>query len=156
MILGDLARWHASKAIYEKEAWGPNQDLPGFAKSIHETTSKPVALLEYEDFRRIFFGWHKNLNTALKSCLGGSEWMHIRNSITVLKSVVEHFPAVDFMGKAFQNALITLAKREEGKREDLSLLASASMPELKKREKKWVMPQAFAKIGRASCRERVS
>ncbi|OBT52274.1 hypothetical protein VE04_08745 [Pseudogymnoascus sp. 24MN13] len=144
LILGDLARWHASKAVYEKEAWGPNQDLPGFAKSIHETTSKPVALLEYEDFRRIFFGWHKNLNTALKSCLGGSEWMHIRNSITVLKSVVEHFPAVDFMGKAFQNALITLAKREEGKREDLSLLANASMPELKKREKKWVMPQAFA------------
>ncbi|KFY02485.1 hypothetical protein O988_02124, partial [Pseudogymnoascus sp. VKM F-3808] len=144
LILGDLARWHASKAVYEKEAWGPNQDLPGFAKSLHETTSKPVALLEYEDFRRIFFGWHKNLNTALKSCLAGSEWMHIRNSITVLKAVVEHFPAVDFMGKAFQNALITLAKREEGKREDLSLLANASMPELKKREKKWVMPQAFA------------
>ncbi|OBT45077.1 hypothetical protein VE00_05170 [Pseudogymnoascus sp. WSF 3629] len=144
LILGDLARWHASKAVYEKEAWGPNQDLPGFAKSIHENTSKPVALLEYEEFRRIFFGWHKNLNTALKSCLGGSEWMHIRNSITVLKTVVEHFPAVDFMGKAFQNALITLAKREEGKREDLSLLANASMPELKKREKKWVMPQAFA------------
>ena len=37
-----------------------------------------------------------------------------------------------------------IAKREEGKREDLSLLANASMPELKKREKKWVMPQAFA------------
>ncbi|KFY35546.1 hypothetical protein V494_05818 [Pseudogymnoascus sp. VKM F-4513 (FW-928)] len=144
LILGDLARWHASKTIYEKEAWGPNQDLPGFAKSLHETTSKPVALLEFEDFRRIFFGWHKNLNIALKSCLAGTEWMHIRNSITVLKAVVEHFPAVDFMGKAFQNALVTLAKREEGKREDLSLLANASMPELKKREKKWVMPQAFA------------
>lgn len=143
LILGDLARWHSSKAIYEKEAWGPNHDFPGFARSMREN-SKPVSLLEYEDFRRIFFGWHKNLNTALKACLSGTEWMHIRNSITVLQAVVEYFPAIDFMGRAFQNTLTTIAKREEGKREDLSLLANASMPELKKREKKWVMTQAFA------------
>jgi len=142
-ILADLARWHSSKAIYEKEAWGSNQDLPGFARHMRED-SKPVSLLEFEDFRRVLFAWHKNLNIALRACLTGTEWMHIRNGITVLKAVVEHFPAVDFMGKAFQNMLTTVAKREDGKREDLCLLANASMPELKKREKKWVMTQAFA------------
>jgi THO complex subunit 2 len=72
------------------------------------------------------------------------EWMHIRNAITVLKAVIEYFPAIDFMGEKFMAYLREIAKRELNSREDLSLLANALMPELTKRKSKWVMVQAFA------------
>jgi THO complex subunit 2 len=105
---------------------------------------KPLTLLEHEDFRRLVFKFHQSLNTALKSCLTGSEWMHIRNAITVLKTVVEHFPAVDFMGRSYLKTLLDIAEREKKTREDLTLVANALMPDLKRREPKWVMMQAFA------------
>jgi THO complex subunit 2 len=143
LILADLSKWHANKTIYEKEALGPNRDLPGFAKAMGED-GKPLTLLEHEDFRRLVFKFHQSLNTALKSCLTGSEWMHIRNAITVLKTVVEHFPAVDFMGRSYLKTLLDIAEREKKTREDLTLVANALMPDLKRREPKWVMMQAFA------------
>jgi THO complex subunit 2 len=143
LILRDLSSWHASKTTYEKEALGTNRDLPGFAKS-NIADGKPAGLLEFEEFRRVFFTFHKNLNTALKSCLSWTEYMQIRNAITVLKAVVEYFPAIDFMGKYYKGALTMIAEREKDKRGDLSLTANSSLPDLKKRESRWVMPQAFA------------
>jgi THO complex subunit 2 len=143
LILKDLSSWHASKTTYEKEALGTNRDLPGFAKS-NIADGKPAGLLEFEEFRRVFFTFHKNLNTALKSCLGGTEYMQIRNAISVLKGTVEYFPAIDFMGKYYKGALSLIAEREKDKRGDLSLTASSLLPDLKKRESRWVMPQAFA------------
>jgi THO complex subunit 2 len=146
LILADLARWHADRAVYEKEAWGPTKKLLGFAKAINPDGT-PKSLLDHDGssgFRFILFQWHKNLNTALRDCLDGTEWMHIRNAITVLKSVVEVFPAVDFMGNSFVKQLEAIAKREKPVREDLSLTGNAVMVQLKKRSKAWVMVQAFS------------
>lgn len=142
-VLGDLAKWHSSRAVYEKEAWGANKDLPGFSTKMGPD-GKPSNLLDYEEFRRILHMWHKHLNNALKQCLAGDEWMHLRNAITVLKGVVDHFPALEFMGNQFMKTLERISKREKGERDDLSLLASASLPELNKRKGRWVMLQAFA------------
>jgi len=142
-IFSDLARWHNSKILYEKEALGANRDLPGFARKVGEN-GKPESVLEHEEFRKVNYTWHKNLNSALRACLTGSEWMHIRNAITVLKGVIQHFPAVDFMGRAYQTTLKQIGEREKQTREDLSLTANALLPELKKQEGKWVIMQAFA------------
>lgn len=142
-ILGDLSRWHASKVTYEKEALGSGRDLPGFAAKMRDD-EKPEKLLDYEDFRRVVRKWHTNLSNALQACLTGMEWMHIRNAITVLKAVIEHFPAINFMGDKFILYLREIAKREQNSREDLVLLANALLPELIKRKLKWVMVQAFA------------
>jgi THO complex subunit 2 len=143
-ILGDLSKWHAKQDVYEKEALGgSDRKLPGFAKQMGKD-EKPVSLVEHDDFRRIVFSFHKQLNTALKSCLSGTEWMHIRNAITVLKSIVEYFPALEFQGKSYLSTLKLIGQREAKTREDLALTANALIPELKRRESKWVMPQAFA------------
>lgn len=145
LVLTDLARWHADSTVYEKEAWGPGKNYPGFAKSL-DSVGKPKALLEHDGtpgFKNVCFGWQKALNTALRDCLDGVEWMHIRNAITILKSVVEVFPAVDFMGNSFIKQLETIAKREQKVREDLSLTANATLVQLKKRSKRWVMVQAY-------------
>jgi THO complex subunit 2 len=156
-VLRDLSVWHKDKAAYEKEAFygrGTQKDriLIGFATAFDDE-GKPKSFIEHDQFKDLLYGWHKNLNTALKSCLGGMEWMHIRNAITLLKGVIDHFPAVDFMASQFSKQLKTITDREaaskpgasgeEGHRVDLSVAAQTALSELQRRKAKWVLVQAF-------------
>ncbi|PQE18990.1 THO complex subunit 2 protein [Rutstroemia sp. NJR-2017a WRK4] len=145
LVLTDLARWHSDRATYEKEAWGPSQNLPGFAKAFDQDGNMKGLLAHDEKvgFKNILYSWHQKLNAALRDCLGGTEWMHIRNAMTILKSVVDVFPAVNFMGNNFVKQLETIATREKGVREDLSLAGNAILVQLKKKSKSWIMVQAF-------------
>lgn len=170
LILADLSRWHKNEptpgekegktfkdgarlGAYDKEGRGTSdQPRLGFALTLNEQ-GKPQSFVDHAQFRDLLFRWHKNLNTALKNCLGGSEWMQIRNAMTVLRAVLDHFPAVDFMATQFTAQLQKIAKREaapklapeseEGDRVDLSVAAQGVMSELQKRKAKWVMVQAF-------------
>ncbi|KAM5345276.1 hypothetical protein ACJ41O_011138 [Fusarium nematophilum] len=169
LILEDLSRWHKNAPVpnekdkaskdqlrlgaYEKEGKGPSdQPRLGFALTFDEN-GKPLTFVEHEQFRDLLFRWHKNLNSALRSCLEGEEWMHIRNAITVLKAVLDHFPAIDFMATKFSSMLQTITKQETaakpssdsevGGRVDLAVAAQGAMSELQRRKSKWVMVQAF-------------
>jgi THO complex subunit 2 len=139
-VLRDLSRWHADKAVYEKEAFGTKRDLPGFAKNV-DPEGVPVMFLEFEDFRRLLYKWHRLFSNALKSCLNGGEYMHIRNAISVLKAVVQHFPAVNWIGRDMLNCVNTLSKNDE--RDDVKIPAASLIGDLNRREKKWMLPQAF-------------
>ncbi|KAI0840886.1 hypothetical protein F5Y06DRAFT_294158 [Hypoxylon sp. FL0890] len=150
LTLGDLARWHKDKDTYTKEAI-QNGKL-GFATAFDDN-GKPTAFMEHDQFRDLLWTWHRNLSTALRTCLTGTEWMHIRNAITVLKAGLEHFPAVDFMGRQFLQILGKIAEREaasknesedgQSHRVDLSVTANTATSALKKYSPKWVMVQAF-------------
>lgn len=156
LILEDLARWHADPEVYQKEAWGsPDKPrLHGFAKSVGPD-GIPKAMLEHDaspesatdgkpalGFKSILLMWHKALNGAIRDCLGGTDFMHIKNAICVLKNVLDVFPVVNFMGNGFITQLETIAEREK-KREDLSLPANAVLVQLKKRMPKWMIVQDF-------------
>ena len=139
-VLKDLGRWHADKTVFEKEAYGSKKDLPGFCKKMTEEKTI-LTFLDYEDFRRILSKWHMNLNTALKTCVAGGEYMHIRNAIIILKAVVLHFPVVNWMAQAQVASMTELSRSET--REDLKIAATSLLGNLKRREKDWVLPQAF-------------
>ena len=83
--LKDMGRWHASRATYEREAWGMKKHLPGFATKVEG--GKPVNLLDFESFRRVLYKWHNQIYTALQKCITSPEYMHVRNAISVLRSV---------------------------------------------------------------------
>lgn len=140
-ILRDFARWHQLKQVYEKEAWGSSKDLPGFAMSV-TSTGKVVKLLGFEDFRRVLFQWHQKLHAALITCLSSPEYMHVRNAISVLRAVSKQFPALVFHGTTLRKSIEALADSDK---EDLKLSSKAILSELNKREKAWVIPQAFRK-----------
>lgn len=150
LTLGDLSRWHQSKATYELEA--TKEGRLGFATAFDDN-GKPTSYMEFDKFRDMLWTWHRNLSAALRACLNGTEWMHIRNAITVLKSCLDHFPAVDFQGRQFQQALAKIAEREaasktgsedgQSHRVDLSVTANTALSALKKQAPKWVMVQAF-------------
>ncbi|KAI0132567.1 THO complex subunit 2 [Xylariales sp. AK1849] len=151
LTLGDLSRWHRSKDAYEKEATKGGRH-PAFTTAI-DAEGKPETVTEHGQFRDQLWLWHRNLATALRTCLQGIEWMHIRNAITVLKAVLDHFPAVDFQGKQFLVVLQHIAQREaaskddnhdgQSHRVDLSVTANTAASALKKHQPKWVMVQAF-------------
>ncbi|KAE8149984.1 transcription factor/nuclear export subunit protein 2-domain-containing protein [Aspergillus avenaceus] len=139
-IIRDLGRWHADKAVYEKEAFGTKKDLPGFAMTV-DPEGKPTTFLEYEDFRRLLYKWHRLLAAALKTCLNGGEYMHIRNAISVLKAVVQNFPAVNWIGRDMLASVNNLSQTDE--RDDVKIPAASLIGDLNRREKKWMLPQAF-------------
>lgn len=139
-VIRDLGRWHADKAVYEKEAFGTKKDLPGFAINV-DPEGKPTTFLEYEDFRRLLYKWHRLLASALKICLNGGEYMHIRNAISVLKAVVQHFPAVNWIGRDMLTSVNNLSQNDE--RDDVKIPAASLIGDLNRREKKWMLPQAF-------------
>ncbi len=158
-ILGDLSRWHGNKTAYEKEALGlkelqgtKTREYLGFATKFGDD-GKPTEFVEHDAFKELLFRWHKELNTALRSCLNGMEWMHIRNAITVLKGIIDFFPAINFMADKFLEQLKTITDREsassnapesaQGHRVDLSVTAQTTYSELQRRKSKWVLVQAF-------------
>lgn len=139
-VLRDLGRWHADRTIYEKEAFGTKKDLPGFAMSV-DPEGKPTNFLDYEDFRRLLYKWHRLISSALKICLNGGEYMHIRNAISVLKAIVQNFPAVNWIGRDMHTAVNNLSQNDE--RDDVKIPAASLIGDLNRREKKWMLPQAF-------------
>jgi THO complex subunit 2 len=139
-VLRDLNRWHADKALYEKEAFGPKKDLPGFARSAN-ADGKPSTFLDFEDFRRLLYKWHQLLHKSFKNCFTGEEYMHIRNAIIILKAVHQVYPAVNWMGHALVDFVTKLSESES--REDLKLAATSLLGSLKRKEKQWALPQAF-------------
>ena len=139
-LLRDLGRWHADRAVYEKEAFGSKRELTGFVKKMSKS-GVPESFLEYEDFRRLLYKWHKHINTALKVCLTSGEYMHIRNAIVVLKGIHQYFPAVNWNGRDQLTSVTELINTE--KREDLKIAATSLLGNLKRREKQWMLPQAF-------------
>ncbi|KAI0406233.1 transcription factor/nuclear export subunit protein 2-domain-containing protein [Xylaria palmicola] len=150
LTLGELSIWHAKRETYEKEAIGHSR--LGFATSLDEN-GKPATFMAHDEFRDLLWTWHRNLFAALKACLGDTEWMHIRNAITILKASLEYFPSVDFMGRQLNASLAKIAEREaatksdsddgQSHRVDLAVTANTAISALKKRSTKWVMVQEF-------------
>ena len=143
-VLRELGRWHADKAVFEKMAYGSKKDLPGFCRKM-STDKEKFTFLDFEDFRRILLKWHRGLNGAIKNCLGSGEYMHVRNAINILNHIHQHFPAVNYMGHTLLNSITDLSKAES--REDLKVAATSLIGGLKRREKEWVIPQAFSLVG---------
>ncbi|EFR00616.1 THO complex protein subunit 2 [Nannizzia gypsea CBS 118893] len=146
-LLRDLSRWHADKAIYEKEAFGAKRDLPGFARTM-DPEGKPTTFLDYEDFRRILYKWHRQLSSSLKTCLSGGEYMHIRNAISILKAVIQYFPAVNWIGRDMQTCVTALTNSDP--RDDIKIPSATLVGDLSRREKKWLLPQAFTILNPAA------
>ena len=139
-VLREFGRWHSDKAIFEKEAYGLKRDLPGFCKKMSKDKTN-LAFLDFEEFRRLLLKWHRALNTAIRNCIGSGEYMHVRNAINILNHVHQNFPVVNWMGQSLLSSVTELSRTET--REDLKVAATSLIGGLKRREKDWVLPQAF-------------
>jgi len=137
-ILKDLSRWHAAKQTYEREGWGIKKNLPGFALKVE--AGKVVSLFDFNSFRRVLYKWHSNLFSALVKCLTSPEYMHVRNAISVLRSISTAFPTINSHGVGLQKAVDKLG---ESDKEDLKVSSQALLGALHRREKLWMTPSKF-------------
>lgn len=142
-ILRELKKWHADKAVFEKEAYGVKKELTGFQHK-KEGGQAELELLPYENFRSLLLKWHRQLHIALRTCFASAEYMHIRNAINVQKAVFQAFPAVDWMGTQLVNAITLLTQKET--REDLKIAATSLLGNVKRKEKEWVLANSFAAV----------
>ena len=143
-VLRVLHEWHAKKDVFEKAAWGPKQDLPGFAIKLKADLTAS-SMLPWETFRQMLYKWHNNLHNVLKAMLSDAEYMQFRNASGFLKVVAGEFPAVVFHGRSLVEKLGEIARRkDEGS--DKTTVAASLLAGLKKYERKWVLPQHF-KLG---------
>ncbi|RMD42846.1 hypothetical protein DV735_g2289, partial [Chaetothyriales sp. CBS 134920] len=140
-LLKDLARWHSSKSIYEKEAWGMRKQLPGFCLKVD--AGKPVAYVAFDQFRRICYKWHSQLQSALNNCLTSPEYMHVRNAISVLQAVSDVYPVVNWHGTYLQKSVDKLKASDK---EDLKVSSQALLGTLTRRSKSWVAPPDFKPV----------
>lgn len=140
-ILKFLAHWHSKEEIYNKEALGSQGQLHGFAKSVDASTGAPKSQIDYQEFRRMMSNWHNALTWALKWCFTSGEYMQIRNSIIVLRTVVTVFPALLHQGNQLSDIVKSLSEKET--RNDLKLAALSLRGPLKNREHTWIKPQDF-------------
>ena len=138
-ILRDLARWHKEKTLYEREAYGSKRTLPGFTMQL-DSEGKPLTFLSYEDYRRILYRWHCVVFSALQTCLSSAEYMHIRNAISVLRSISQNFPAINFHGTALQKTITSLSTSDKA---DIVVSSKALIGTLSRQEKTWVLPASF-------------
>lgn len=134
-VLNDLEGWHAKSETYEKQAL-----LPG-GNGFLNKAGKPI---DFEDFRRDLYNWHRAINNALKICFESNEAMQIKNAIVVQSAIYKHFPAVKWMGL---NILAKLETLKSEKREDLKIAAMTLSGQLRKRERQWKETQEFQKVG---------
>jgi THO complex subunit 2 len=141
--LKELRRWSLDKTVYDKMAHGAKKDLPGCASKLNPDQT-PKLLLDYEDFRRLLYKWHRQLHGAVKECLTSGEYMHIRNAIILIKAVHKQWPEVNYQGEQTVAAITDLSKNDP--RDDLKLSAQSLMGDLVKRKKSWVPTQAFMRM----------
>ncbi|KAI9727174.1 MAG: hypothetical protein M1828_007375 [Chrysothrix sp. TS-e1954] len=151
-VLKVLSEWHQDRAVYEKRAYGAKKDLTGFAQEV-SPDGKPERFLDFEDFRRLLYKWHRNLFDCVKACITSGEYMHVKNTINIVRSVSKYFPAINFMGTSLFKVGEELVKSEKppGKgepekplhRPDLWVAMNSLLGSLKQYEKSWQMPQAF-------------
>ncbi|KAG8631723.1 hypothetical protein KVT40_000863 [Elsinoe batatas] len=135
----DLRVWHADEKVYEKNAWGPKKQLPGFVRSFKDGV--PEKFLDYQGFRTLLFKWHSFTKNALSACFDSDEYMHIRNAIIVLKALLPQFPAVNFMGNEMIKKVTHIS--ESDPRGDLKLAALSLLGSLKPLAKDFVLVQQF-------------
>ena len=78
-----LRSWRVSAAVYQEQC----EYSPGFLASFSSTRRTT-----YYDFMRVSIKWHTRLSKALATCLVSTEYMEVRNALTVLSKLTRLFP----------------------------------------------------------------
>ncbi|KAH7378483.1 transcription factor/nuclear export subunit protein 2-domain-containing protein [Phaeosphaeria sp. MPI-PUGE-AT-0046c] len=143
-ILRELLRWHENKNnAYVQSAHGADKTLPGFGRKF-DTDRRPVEHLQYDDFCKVLYKWHKALFTALKACLETGDFQQIRNSLVVLTACSGSFPKVDAMAAELKAVIEPMAHHDE--RGDIKTTAGSSLALFRNPEKNFQSEYKFRNV----------
>lgn len=118
----------------------PTQVEPSSPSSAAQFTGEPLG---HEDYRHVLFKWHLKLHRAFLHALESGDYQLIRNTIILLSRLPPHFPALRKIGASLEKAVARVQVAEEGKREDLRLLATRCLAVLQSRKAHWLPEDRF-------------
>lgn len=142
--LKSLSVLHKDSNAYEER--GKGRGIPGFQMKWSALNRQPSSiaetdLLQYEDFRRVYYKWHSKLLKAFEQGLLAIEYISVRNTIIVLSEIVQYFPAIETMGKKVESFVKNIADNE--KRSDIKVLALSYLGKLRSMKKSWIPYKQF-------------
>ncbi|PIL37228.1 hypothetical protein GSI_00921 [Ganoderma sinense ZZ0214-1] len=145
-VLTDIQKWYQDEQLFVQEnrtkSGGTVTLLPGL--QLRWTPKQVVAqedLIKWSDFRQVVRKWHRKLGKCLAESIESGEFMHVYNTIIVLKEILPVFPVAsvyEFSGLNLSRAIEKFLETEE--RGDLKILGRAYFASLKKREAIWAAP----------------
>jgi len=124
--LRQLSRWRAPD-VYASECAG----FDGFRIHAHVAKSNQ----EHSDFLKICHKWQHRLAKALLARLGGSDYMELRNVLSVLVSLISQFPLLTSHGRHFYKHVEQIIAKD--RRCDITTVAKRYLAMLKNAQPQW-------------------
>lgn len=141
-IFSELSRWRIDTDVFCKEGLGKRMGngetsyLPGLLFRYDDDNITDDKLIDHTMFLRAMEKWHRHTANAIVDCLHSEDYMHRRNTITLLRNMVGVFPVISIHGLDIIDALEDIEYLDD--REDLKLAASALLVHLKRCIPTWV------------------
>ncbi|KAL1714796.1 transcription factor/nuclear export subunit protein 2-domain-containing protein [Schizophyllum commune] len=144
-VLTDLLAWHQDESQYLTDNRLKSNEKtwinPGMIKTWKADSSRHISVtdvVDWKTFRQFLSKWHKRICAAICRGLQTQEFMHVYNTILVLKEILPVFPlkSVDDTCGIRLSTAVDKAISEE-KRGDLKILGKAYAAALKQRENLW-------------------
>ncbi|BBM99302.1 THO complex subunit 2 [Marchantia polymorpha subsp. ruderalis] len=126
--------WKNEESTYERECG----NMPGFAVLYRDPNSARVTFQQF--VRQIHWKWSSRLTKLLVQCLESSDYMEIRNALTVLTKLSSVFPVTKKSGINLEKRV---SKIKSDEREDLKVLAIGVAAALAHRKNSWVSDDDF-------------
>ncbi|RDX55708.1 hypothetical protein OH76DRAFT_1461168 [Lentinus brumalis] len=145
-ILTDISKWYQDEQLFLQEnrtkSGGNTTFLPGLKlRFLNKSVITQEDLISWNDWKQVVRKWHRKLGKCLVECIESGEFMHVYNTIIVLKEILPMFPVssiYEFGGVSLSRAMDKFVEKEE--RGDLKILGRAYYASLKKREPLWAAP----------------
>ncbi|EKM59356.1 uncharacterized protein PHACADRAFT_191704 [Phanerochaete carnosa HHB-10118-sp] len=146
-ILGDIWKWHQDEQLFMQDnrvkSGGKVSYLPGFMLIYSNKANVAIDdIIKWQQFRQVCKKWHRKLAKAFIDCIESGEFMHVYNTIVVLKEILPVFPVAsvsEASGPALEIAMEKFIEKEE--RDDLKILGRAYVASFKKREPHWKLQE---------------
>ncbi|XP_063708097.1 THO complex subunit 2 [Culicoides brevitarsis] len=143
-MLETIMRWHMDEATFNKEC----SLYPGFVTKFRVSNqfSEANDHVGYENYRHVCHKWHYKITKSLVFCLDSKDYMQIRNSLIILMKILPHFPVLSKLSQIIEKKVEKVREEEKNKRQDLFILASSYIGQLKAKSSQMMRESDFHQV----------
>lgn len=85
----------------------------------------------YENYRHVCHKWHYKITRSIVILLQSKDYMQIRNALIILMRILPSFPVLSKLSQILEKYVNQVIVEEKNKRQDLFVLASSYIGQLK-------------------------
>lgn len=97
----------------------------------------------YENYRHVCHKWHYKITRAMVLCLDSKDYMQTRNAFIILMRILPYFPILSKLAQIIEKRVEKVIVDERNQRQDLFVLASSYIGQLKIRASEMIREADF-------------